>query len=77
MAGYFTAIVRAPITGIILITEMTGSFTHLLSLSVVSIISYIVADLLKVLLYMTHYKDFYLKIILMNITVKVQKNYYY
>ena len=29
------------------ITEMTGSFTHLLSLSVVSIISYIVADLLK------------------------------
>ena len=47
MAGYFTAIVRAPITGIILITEMTGSFTHLLSLSVVSIISYIVADLLK------------------------------
>ena len=26
---------------------MTGSFTHLLSLSVVSIISYIVADLLK------------------------------
>lgn len=47
MAGYFTAIVRAPITGIILITEMTGSFTNLLSLSVVSIISYIIADLLK------------------------------
>lgn len=47
MAGYFTAIVRSPITGIILITEMTGSFTHLLSLTVVSIISYIIADLLK------------------------------
>ena len=47
MAGYFTAIVRAPITGIILITEMTGSFTHLLSLTIVSIIAYIVADLLK------------------------------
>ena len=47
MAGYFTAIVRAPITGCILITEMTGSFTHLLSLSVVCITSYIVADLLK------------------------------
>jgi Chloride channel protein EriC len=47
MAGYFTAIVRAPITGCILITEMTGSFTHLLSLSIVCIIAYIVADLLK------------------------------
>lgn len=47
MAGYFTAIVRAPITGSILITEMTGSFSHLLSLSFISIIAYIVADLLK------------------------------
>lgn len=46
MAGYFTAIVRAPITGSILITEMTGSFTHLLSLSLISIVAYIVADLL-------------------------------
>lgn len=47
MAGYFTAVVRAPITGIILITEMTGSFHHLLSLAVVSITAYIVADLLN------------------------------
>ncbi|MEG0295614.1 MAG: ClC family H(+)/Cl(-) exchange transporter [Clostridium sp.] len=47
MAGYFTAIVRAPITGVILITEMTGSFSHLLSLTIVSITSYIVADYLK------------------------------
>lgn len=47
MAGYFTAIVRAPITGIILITEMTGSFSHLLSLTIVSMISYITADLLR------------------------------
>lgn len=47
MAGYFTAVVRAPITGTILITEMTGSFGHLLSLAVVSIMSYIVADLLR------------------------------
>lgn len=44
MAGYFTAIVRAPITGSILITEMTGSFTHLLSLSLISIVAYAVAD---------------------------------
>lgn len=47
MAGYFTAIVRAPITGIVLIMEMTGSFNHLLSLTVVSITAYIVAELLN------------------------------
>ncbi len=47
MAGYFTAIVRAPITGSILITEMTGSLSHLLSLSMISLVAYIVADLLK------------------------------
>ncbi|SHJ33193.1 H+/Cl-antiporter ClcA [Parasporobacterium paucivorans DSM 15970] len=47
MAGYFTAIVRAPITGIVLIMEMTGSFTHILPLTVVAVTAYIVADLLK------------------------------
>ena len=47
MAGYFTAIVRAPITGIILITEMTSSLNHLLSLTIVCVISYITADLFK------------------------------
>lgn len=47
MAGYFTSIVRAPITGIILITEMTCSLNHLLALTVVCITSYIVADSLK------------------------------
>ena len=47
MAGYFSAIVRAPVTGIILIAEMTGSFTHMLSLSTVSIIAYVVAYLLR------------------------------
>jgi Trk K+ transport system NAD-binding subunit len=46
MAGYFTAVVRAPITGTILITEMTGSFSHLLPLAIVSIVAYIVADIL-------------------------------
>ncbi len=47
MAGYFTAIVRAPITGIVLITEMTGSFTHILPLTVVAVTAYVAADLLK------------------------------
>lgn len=46
MAGYFTAIVKAPITGAVLITEMTGSFSHLLSLSIVCIIAYVVSDAL-------------------------------
>ncbi len=45
MAGYFTAIVRAPITGIILITEMTGSFSYLLPIALISIVAYIIADL--------------------------------
>lgn len=47
MAGYFTAIVRAPITGIILIFEMTGSLSQMLSLSIVSIAAYVTATLLK------------------------------
>lgn len=47
MAGFFASIVRAPITGIILIIEMTGSLSHLLSLTVVSLISCLTADLLK------------------------------
>lgn len=47
MAGYFTAVVRAPLTGSILITEMTGSFSHLLSLTLVSIIAYITAEALN------------------------------
>ena len=47
MASFFTAIVKAPITGCILITEMTGSFSHLPALIIVAMMSYIVADLLK------------------------------
>jgi H+/Cl- antiporter ClcA len=46
MAGYFTAIVRAPLTGIILITELVGSFGNFLSIPLVSITAYIVANLL-------------------------------
>ncbi|MDO4485091.1 MAG: ClC family H(+)/Cl(-) exchange transporter [Bacillota bacterium] len=47
MAGYFSAIVRAPLTGIVLIFEMTGNLNHMLSLSIVSIVAYIVASLMK------------------------------
>lgn len=47
MAAYFSAIVKAPITGSILIMEMTGSFNHMLSLIVVSMTAYLVADIVK------------------------------
>jgi len=47
MAGYFAAIVRAPVTGTILLLEMTGSFDCLLPLIVVSFTAYLTADLLK------------------------------
>jgi H+/Cl- antiporter ClcA len=46
MAGYFTAIVKAPITGIVLITEMTGSFNHLLAIAAVSMTAYIVVSIM-------------------------------
>lgn len=47
MVGMFTAIVRAPLTGIILVVEMSGSLTQLLGLTVVAGIAYLVADLCK------------------------------
>ncbi|MEG0250516.1 MAG: ClC family H(+)/Cl(-) exchange transporter [Peptostreptococcus sp.] len=48
MAGHFAAIVKAPITGIILIFEMTGSFEQLLPLSLVVFIAMLVSDILGV-----------------------------
>jgi H+/Cl- antiporter ClcA len=44
MAGYFTAIGKAPLTAIILVTEMVGSINHLMPLGLVSLIAYIVVD---------------------------------
>lgn len=46
MAGLFAGIVRAPITGIVLITEMTGNMHRMLDIAVVSSIAYIIANLL-------------------------------
>lgn len=48
MAGHFASIVKAPITGIILIFEMTGSFEQLLPLSVVVFSAMLTSDLLGV-----------------------------
>lgn len=47
MAAYFTAVVKAPITGSILITEMTGSFNHLWALITVSTMAYLASDFFK------------------------------
>ncbi|WP_294703501.1 ClC family H(+)/Cl(-) exchange transporter [uncultured Fusobacterium sp.] len=46
MAAYFVAVVRAPITGAVLILEMTGNFDHLLALVTVSVVAYYVTELL-------------------------------
>ena len=47
MTGFFTAIVRAPLTGIILLFEMSGSISQMLSLSIVSVTAYIVTTLMR------------------------------
>lgn len=47
MAAYFSAIVKAPITGIVLILEMTGNFSNLFSLTIVAAFSYIISDLIQ------------------------------
>lgn len=47
MAAYFSAVVKSPITGSILIMEMTASFNHMLPLIIISITAYLIADLAK------------------------------
>lgn len=47
MAAYFTAIVRAPLTGILLITEMTGSYEQMLPLLTASFCAYAVGEYLR------------------------------
>ncbi len=46
IGGIFAAVVRAPITGVVLAFELTGSMSALLSVSIVAIIAYVVANLL-------------------------------
>jgi len=47
MAAYFTAIVRAPLTGIMLIVEMTGNYAQMLPLLLSCFCAYAVAESLK------------------------------
>lgn len=44
MAAYFTSIVRAPLTGIVLIVEMTQSYAQMLPLIVACLCAYVVAE---------------------------------
>ncbi|MBX3390857.1 MAG: H(+)/Cl(-) exchange transporter ClcA [Phycisphaeraceae bacterium] len=47
MAAFFTGSIRAPLTGIVLIVEMTGNYQQLLALGVTCLISDLVAGALK------------------------------
>lgn len=62
MAGHFSAIVRTPITAIILILEMTGgAFSNILVLAVVSFVAYLVAEMFKS---KPFYEDLYERLLL-------------
>lgn len=45
MAAMFAAVVKSPITGSILILELTGQFSYLLPLILVSVIAFIISDI--------------------------------
>lgn len=45
VAGLFAAVVRAPLTGIVLAFELTGTLDSMLAASVVSVVAYVTADL--------------------------------
>ncbi|EHJ57399.1 hypothetical protein HMPREF9318_00311 [Streptococcus urinalis FB127-CNA-2] len=47
MSGYFGAISKAPLTGMILVTEMVGDMRQLMSIGVVTLFAYIIMDFLK------------------------------
>jgi CIC family chloride channel protein len=47
MAAYFTAIVRAPLTGVMLIVEMTGNYSQMLPLLVSCFCAYAVTEFMK------------------------------
>jgi H+/Cl- antiporter ClcA len=47
MAGFFAAVVKAPVTGIVLILEMTANFNHLGSLVLVSLSAFVCSELIN------------------------------
>ncbi|NLJ46865.1 MAG: ClC family H(+)/Cl(-) exchange transporter [Treponema sp.] len=47
MAAFFTGVVRAPVTGAILILEMSGNFNHFASLMTACLVAFVVGDLIR------------------------------
>ena len=47
MSGYFSAISKAPLTAMILVTEMVGDIRTLMPIGLVTLTAYITMDLLK------------------------------
>lgn len=47
MSAHFASIVRSPVTGILLMVEMTASFSYLLPLGLVTLIAYLTAELCR------------------------------
>jgi hypothetical protein len=48
MAGFFTVVMRTPLTAIVLLLEMTGSFEYLGSFMLVALTSYVIIEILEV-----------------------------
>lgn len=46
MAAYFSSVIRAPMTAAILVIEMTGSFSNLLPVAIISLVSCVTANLI-------------------------------
>lgn len=47
MAAHFSSIVRSPLTGILLIAEMTASFSFMLPLGIVCLVAYTTAEIMR------------------------------
>jgi H+/Cl- antiporter ClcA len=47
LAAFFSGVVRAPVTGMILILEMTGNFTHLGNVVLVSLSAFVCSELIN------------------------------
>lgn len=47
MAGMLASVLRSPLTSIILVCEMTGSYVHFAAFGIVVVVSYVTAELMK------------------------------
>ncbi len=47
MGGFFSAVARAPLTGMVLMLELTGSINQLLPLAFISLVAFVIASILE------------------------------